>query len=520
MDNEMEMLTSDETEDINAIEEAEAERVIIDVEAEDSDDGTSDDIPPKTEEIADVELPEKVEIVGVKFKKSGKTYHFAPNGVLYKVDDKVIVDTARGQEFGYVSIPNREIKSSEIVSPLRSVLRMATDAENTTHEENLKKEVEAYNSCIMLIDKHHLTMKLIDVELTFDRSKLIFYFSSENRVDFRELVKDLAGSFHTRIEMRQIGIRDEAKILGGLGICGRPFCCSSFLQDFGQVSVKMAKEQNLSLNTAKISGACGRLMCCLRYEYDTYLAEKALTPKVDTRVMTPDGAGVVIDANPLAGIVKVHLDSASDANAQTVYVREDVVKESEYNGEKLTKTAIPDKSGRNDPDREFMPVITIEAPVEKAPEPEHNEERKPRPEKQEKFESPENPVEAEKSEKPERSERHERGRRDRRRHGGGNQNHSAPDQMKESVQNAEVEKKHQGDRKQGNRRNDRRRDDRIPKADQPFTNDQTNTVKPVQNNDAPEGQGKTHGDGAPFKKKHKPYYRNFKKKGNGGENKQ
>ena len=290
--------------------------------------------------------PEKTEIAGVRFKKEGKTYYFAPNGFELKKDDKVIVDTSRGQEFGYVAVPNSMAKTSELVMPLRGVVRLATEEDCRIHSENLKREIEAYNACIVLIDEHNPKMKLIDVECAFDRSKLIFYFSAEERVDFREIVKALAGTFHTRIEMRQIGIRDEAKMLGGLGVCGRPFCCSAFLTDFVQVSVKMAKEQNISLNAAKISGACGKLMCCLRYEYDTYVAEKALTPKVGARVVTPDGAGEVTESNPLAGIVKVKLDGKGDDAEQTVYVREDVVKEEEYNGETLTKTEIP-KRGKS-----------------------------------------------------------------------------------------------------------------------------------------------------------------------------
>lgn len=284
---------------------------------------------------------ERTEIVGIRFKKEGKTYYFAPNGFKLKSGDKVIVDTQRGDEYGYTAVPNTLVKTSEIVSPLRNVVRLATAEDDRIHTENLRREVEAYNTCIALIDEHNPKMKLIDVECAFDKSKLIFYFSAEERVDFREIVKSLANTFHTRIEMRQIGIRDEAKMLGGLGVCGRPFCCSSFLTDFVQVSVKMAKEQSLSLNAAKISGACGKLMCCLRYEYDTYLAEKALTPKVGARVMTPDGPGEVTDANPLAGIVKVKLDGKADDAEQPVYIRDDVVKEEEYNGEPLKKTEIP-----------------------------------------------------------------------------------------------------------------------------------------------------------------------------------
>jgi cell fate regulator YaaT (PSP1 superfamily) len=234
----------------------------------------------------------------------------------------VIVETARGEEFGVVSIANRMVPGTEVVLPLRRVVRLATPEDERRHEDNLEKETEAYNLCLSRIEAHRLDMKLVDVEYAFDNSKLLFYFTAEGRVDFRELVKDLASVFRTRIELRQIGIRDEAKLMGGLGVCGRPFCCKSFLPDFVQVSIKMAKEQNLSLNSAKISGACGRLMCCLRYEYETYLEESALTPKVDAIVDTPDGEGVVIESSPLKGTVKVVLNK--EPNGSRLYRREDL----------------------------------------------------------------------------------------------------------------------------------------------------------------------------------------------------
>ncbi len=417
-------------------------------------------------------LPPKVEIVGVKFKKRGKTYHFSPNGVPFREGDKVIVDTSRGQEFGYITLSNREISSDKIVPPLRSVLRMATEAEEEIHDENVKKEIEAYNACIALIDRHKLEMKLIDAEISFDRSKLLFYFSSENRVDFRELVKDLASSFHTRIEMRQIGIRDEAKILGGLGICGRPFCCSTFLQDFAQVSVKMAKEQNLSLNAAKISGSCGRLMCCLRYEQDTYLAEKALTPKVDTRVVTPDGPGIVTDANPLAGIVKVQLDSAPADSSPSIFVREDVVKENEYNGEKLVKTPVPDRSHKNDREKEFMPVIPIEAPIIEAP-------AKPEP--------PKPVIKNENSiNKNDRLDRNHKG------------SNKSDRQENENKPQQSFDKK-----KNNNNRQNTPKDDRRDGANQ------QNQTKNAPPNGVEQGR----------KKKYRPYYRNFRKNKGSGEKK-
>lgn len=319
---------------------------------------------------------ERLEIVGIRFKKEGKTYYFAPNGFTLKSGDRVIVETQRGDEYGYTAVPNTLVKASEIVAPLRNVVRLATDEDNRIHTENLRREVEAYNTCIALIDEHNPKMKLIDVECAFDKSKLIFYFSAEERVDFREIVKSLANTFHARIEMRQIGIRDEAKMLGGLGVCGRPFCCSSFLSDFVQVSVKMAKEQSLSLNAAKISGACGKLMCCLRYEYDTYLAEKALTPKVGARVVTPDGAGEVTDANPLAGIVKVKLDGKSDDAEQPVYIRDDVVKEEEYNGEPLKKTELPKRGKIKEEEDIFASFASAASSEENKNKPEKPSENK------------------------------------------------------------------------------------------------------------------------------------------------
>ena len=227
----------------------------------------------------------------------------------------------RGAEYGEVVMLNRRMAEKDIVQPLRSVLRRATKEDIAHNTENRIKEAEALKACAEKIAAHKLDMNLVDAQYTFDNSKLLFYFTAEGRVDFRELVRDLAGLFRTRIELRQIGIRDESRLIGGLGMCGRPFCCTTFLSDFGQVSVKMAKEQGLSINTSKISGCCGRLMCCLRYEHESYAAEMALTPKKDTRVTTPDGLGTVVEAAPLSGMVKVRLDSAPDA-APTAYHRD------------------------------------------------------------------------------------------------------------------------------------------------------------------------------------------------------
>ena len=264
-----------------------------------------------------------VEVVGIKFKASGKTYYFDPNGLKIKLGTPVIVKTARGLEFGETALANTMVKESETVPPLRTVARIATDIDVKHHDENKKKEEEAFRLCTEKIIEHELDMKLIDAQYTFDNSKLLFYFTSSGRVDFRDLVKDLAAVFRTRIELRQIGIRDEAKMVGGLGLCGRPLCCSLFLTDFGQVSIKMAKEQNLSLNSSKISGICGRLMCCLRYEYDTYEHEIKRTPAVDTLVRTPDGVGTVTEISPLAGTIKVRLAATPDVLPKS-YKREEV----------------------------------------------------------------------------------------------------------------------------------------------------------------------------------------------------
>ena len=257
----------------------------------------------------------KVRVTGVRFKPGGKVYYFDHGDVNVKNGDFVIVDTARGLEFGEATFGDREVKESSLVLPLRKVVRVATEEDVKHNAENKGKENEAFSICQEKIQKHGLDMKLIEVQYSFDNSKLLFYFTSANRVDFRELVKDLASVFKTRIELRQIGIRDEAKIMGGLGACGRPLCCATFLSDFVQVSIKMAKEQNLSLNSGKISGCCGRLMCCLQYEYKTYAEETAKTPPVDSTVKTKDGIGTVTEINPLGGTVKVKLKDKPDAPA-------------------------------------------------------------------------------------------------------------------------------------------------------------------------------------------------------------
>ena len=257
-----------------------------------------------------------VKVVGVKFKELGKAYYFAPGELELKLGDAVIVETSRGLEYGTVSISVREVEESEIVSPLKEVVRVATSADKEQVQKNKKKEKEAFAICEEKIAAHKLDMKLVDVEYTFDANKILFYFTAEGRVDFRELVKDLASVFRTRIELRQIGIRDEAKMLGGIGICGRGLCCSTYLDGFHPVSIKMAKEQGLSLNPTKISGNCGRLMCCLKYEQNCYDEFSKIAPSVGAVVSTPHGKGIVQSTTILKGVAKVKLDGEGEARVE------------------------------------------------------------------------------------------------------------------------------------------------------------------------------------------------------------
>lgn len=246
-----------------------------------------------------------IKVIGVRFKKAGKIYYFDPNGFDISKDNYVVVETARGIEFGECVIGVKEIEEAEIVASLKSVIRVAQEEDIEKHEENKRKEKNALEICLKKIEEHKLNMKLIDVEYTFDNNKVIFYFTADGRVDFRELVKDLATIFKTRIELRQIGVRDEAKMLGGLGPCGRTLCCSTFLGDFASVSIKMAKEQNLSLNPTKISGICGRLMCCLNYEQSTYEDIRKRLPKVGSIVRVDDIKGEVVSNSAVKESVKV-----------------------------------------------------------------------------------------------------------------------------------------------------------------------------------------------------------------------
>ena len=254
----------------------------------------------------------KVEIVGVRFKKAGKIYYFSPNGSIYNSGDKIIVETARGLELGSIAIANREIDESEIIATLKPILRPAGEDDIKNYEENKLMAKEAGQVFEKKSIEHNLEMVLMGTEYTLDRNKLIFYFTAEGRIDFRELVKDLAAIFRTRIELRQIGVRDEAKNLGGLGCCGRPLCCSTWLGDFQSVSIKMAKDQNLSLNPTKISGICGRLFCCLKYEHEVYEEMLSVMPAPGSRVKTPDGEGKVLDVFVLTEELKVQIDKNND----------------------------------------------------------------------------------------------------------------------------------------------------------------------------------------------------------------
>lgn len=267
-----------------------------------------------------------VKVVGVRFKTAGKIYYFDPGELIIDLNRNVIVETARGIEFGLVVVPNREVEESEIVAPLKKVIRIATDEDTAHAAENDKKEKEAYDICLQKIYDHKLDMKLIDVEYTFDNNKVLFYFTADGRVDFRELVKDLAAVFKTRIELRQIGVRDESKMMGGIGICGRVLCCNSFLGEFQPVSIKMAKEQSLSLNPTKISGTCGRLMCCLKYEQEAYEDLLDRVPKVGAIVETPEGQGTVVEVNLLKEILKIKLDIGKETELRVYNYKEGEVK--------------------------------------------------------------------------------------------------------------------------------------------------------------------------------------------------
>ncbi len=290
-------------------------------------------------------------VVGVKFRDIGKSYYFDPGNLEIKKGEHVIVETARGQEYGFVSFESREINDEKITVPLKPVVRIATKKDADHVIENKKKEENAFKICLEKISKRKLDMKLIDVEIAFDNSRILFYFTADGRVDFRELVKDLAAAFKTRIELRQIGVRDETKLMGGIGICGRPLCCHTYLADFAPVSIKMAKEQNLSLNPSKISGNCGRLMCCLRNEQETYEYLNSKLPSRGEKVETIDGfTGEVSDVNVLRQLVKVIIEEGGEKE-----LREYPVSELKFKRRKRSKTKDKEKNeGLSDEEKKAL----------------------------------------------------------------------------------------------------------------------------------------------------------------------
>lgn len=298
-----------------------------------------------------------IKVIGVRFKKAGKIYYFDPLDYTVEKDSAVIVETARGVEFGQCVVGIREISEKEIFSPLKPVIRVATEEDIKKHLGNREKEKEAFSICEKKITEHKLQMKLVDVEYTFDGSKIIFYFTADGRIDFRELVKDLATIFRTRIELRQIGVRDEAKMLGGIGMCGRSLCCSTWLGDFNSVSIKMAKEQNLSLNPTKISGICGRLMCCLSYEQEAYEEIRQHLPKVGSYVKTPKGKGDVISNNVVKESVNVKINLQDEEIIESFSIKDITLLKGEY--ENTKEEPIPE------PEEEEYVELTANAKIPK-----------------------------------------------------------------------------------------------------------------------------------------------------------
>ena len=300
-------------------------------------------------------------MIGVRFKRPGKIYFFDPGKLRMEKGDFVIVETSQGDEYGEVVISNREIEEEKLVAPLKKVIRIATQKDRRQNEENKKKEEEAKKICIQKIKKHKLDMNLTDVEYKFDNSKIIFYFTAEGRIDFRELVKDLAGVFKTRIELRQIGVRDEVKRLGGNGICGRELCCCSFLGSFETVSIKMAKEQNISLNPSKIAGNCGRLMCCLKYEEEVYSDKLKKLPKVGAIVKTGEGTGEVCQVETLAERVKVKFTEGTDTFYKKYQANEiKIIKDAEEETEKINEEELKELEEMEKLDKEETSTDEIE----------------------------------------------------------------------------------------------------------------------------------------------------------------
>ena len=410
-------------------------------------------------------------VIGVRFKKAGKVYYFDPNGIWPRPGECVIVETARGVEFGEVVTGSRTVNDAQIVTPLKKVIRVASEEDIRRAENNEKREKEAFSICQDRIARHKLDMKLVSVEYTFDNSKIIFYFTSNGRVDFRDLVKDLASVFKIRIELRQIGVRDEAKMLGGLGSCGRQICCGAFLGDFQPVSIKMAKEQNLSLNPTKISGQCGRLMCCLKYEQENYEQVLKRVPRVGKDVVTPDGVGVITEINCIKETIKVRIRMDDDSFDVKEYAIDDVRRpgpddaaairetpkdrhprrgrpqpepapEAEENGEDAKKKRYPhQKAPKNLSTDQFLEKLkenggATPVPAREQREPkEAKEPREPRepkeprePREPKEAREPREPREGRESREPREPREPREGREHRRRRGRGGRGEGAPEQ--------------------------------------------------------------------------------------------
>ena len=374
--------------------------------------------------ISQPELPETAEVVDIQFRPGQKVYYFDPGGHTVKAGDHVIIDTARGPEYGLCTGGNHQISMKDVVAPLRSVIRLATAEDERTVARNRAEEKRAHEICLQKIADHNLDMQLVSAEYAFDGSKILFFFTADERVDFRELVKNLASIFHTRIELRQIGVRDKAKMVGGLGICGRPFCCASFLDDFQPVSIKMAKTQNLSLNPTKISGTCGRLMCCLKYEQDAYEDLLRTSPKVESFVDTPEGRGTVVEVDLLRQRVKVRMEDAPEtisvfANADIAVLRSGKAKKNDPpipadlapisgSGKRVRREKTEDEPIRLDPIRFRYSTEAVVDEPEEAPEEiaeanseqkEHKSRSRRRKPKTEQPQTEEAPKEAEKPKK-------------------------------------------------------------------------------------------------------------------------
>ena len=390
-------------------------------------------LTPELEEVIEAapekQEPEYVEVVDVQFRPGQKVYYFDPAGMTIRQYDHLIIDTARGPEYGICSGGNHRINAKDVVAPLRRVIRFATDSDEKQMIEMRNKEKKAYQVCLQKIADHKLDMQLVSAEYSFDGSKILFFFTADERVDFRELVKNLASIFHTRIELRQIGVRDKAKMVGGLGICGRPFCCASFLEEFQPVSIKMAKTQNLSLNPTKISGTCGRLMCCLKYEQEAYEDLIKTAPKAESFVDTPDGRGTVIDVNLLRQSVKVRMENSPETvgcykNCDICVLRSGKAKKNDPpipadlapisgSGQKPRKTEEKPESAFLEPVKfRYSTESLVEeqpiAPVEEVKE--EPKQRRSKPGRSRKPRHEEQPDQTEKPEKPERPEKHDKPR--------------------------------------------------------------------------------------------------------------